>query len=104
MTDDVTLGKRNPFFTEPKRPWRFKVDGLECARKSEVATVRKGRTKPSKVWDFGEELVKMADKSSVYCCYECEFSKSRQQLLVVNETSGVSKHLRLVHKIETKTG
>lgn len=103
ITDVVTLWRNNPLYTKETRLWRFKLDGSEYTRLAEIATSKKGRKKLSKVWDWGEELVR-EDKRHVYYCYECEVSGFKQQFPAVNGTTGAANHLKTYHNRDPKTG
>lgn len=51
ITDDITLWTRNPLYSKQKALQKFKIEGVEYARKSEIAVVRKARARASKIWD-----------------------------------------------------
>ncbi len=68
ITDDITLSPRNPRYSQQQALRRFRIEGVEYARKSEIAAARKARARASRIWDWGEELVKVSDSSAVYYC------------------------------------
>lgn len=104
-TDEVTLCRRNPVWSQVKELWRFKIDGKQYARKKETATAASERTKVSKVWDWGEPLIRVADGAAVYYCYECEVNSKRQPLLVItNGLGSAGRHMKRAHGRELKTG
>ncbi len=104
-TDEVTLYRQNPVWSQLKELWRFKIDGQQYARKKETAAVACERTKVSKVWDWGEPLIRVADKAVVYYCYECEVNTKRQPLLVItNGLGSAGRHMKRAHGRNPKTG
>ncbi len=104
-TDDVTLYCQNPLFSQLKELWRFKIEGKEYARRKETAAVAGLRAKSSKVWDWGESLIRVNDGASVYYCYECELNMKRQRLPVITSgLSGAGKHMTGFHGRDLTTG
>jgi hypothetical protein len=103
-TSAVTLNKNNPAFDKAKELSRFKINGIELVRKSEVATGSKHRNGSSPVWQYGETLIRVSDKVKVYYCYECESANQKQRLPVLNGTTGARQHMAGVHKRDPDSG
>ena len=110
-SDDVILAppsinpcaKDQPEFTE------FKYCGKEYIRCHALTKGPKqlGKKRPSKVWDWGEDIQLKSGNGGLkfYFCYLCEKSHRQQDLLVINKgTSNALDHLEKLHNVDRASG
>ena len=57
----------------------------------------------SHVWKYGLHYIRGSDKKEVYYCYECTAGNYKQELFVINGTSGARSHLEKKHQIDSKS-
>ncbi|KAK5108659.1 hypothetical protein LTR85_004425 [Meristemomyces frigidus] len=87
VTNSITLDKVNPNYQASLDRDIFKIDGVEYMRKSAIASKSKSKKRSSsKIWAYGESLVRQTDAKEVYYCWICERQKKSQQLMVLNGT------------------
>lgn len=68
-------------------------------------TTRKtARLGPSHMWNYGLHYIRGSDKKEVYYCHKCAVRKYKQELFVINGTSGVRNHLERKHQIDPQNG
>ncbi|KYG40534.1 hypothetical protein M433DRAFT_77779, partial [Acidomyces richmondensis BFW] len=98
------LGPNNPGYCKESIPSIIRLGGDEYSRKGTVSKRKNGRKGISKVWQFGEALVRRSDKKEFYYCYDCEALKDSQPLLVLDGTSTARHHMRIKHYRDPDTG
>lgn len=103
-TTDVTLSRSNPQYAKELDLSKFKINGELYCRKSEVASAAKARNGNSRVWQYGEAIVRKADKAVFYYCYECEAANQKQRLPSLQGTSMARRHMDTIHKRDPVTG
>ena len=67
-------------------------------------TKNTARLGSSHVWKYGLHYIRGSDKKEVYYCHECAVGKYKQELFVINGTSGVRNHLEHKHQIDPQSG
>ena len=56
------------------------------------------------IWKYSLHYIRGSDKKDVYYCYECVAGNYKQELFVINGTSGARSHLEKKHQIDPKSG
>lgn len=100
----LILNPRNPAYCKDAIPSPLVIKGVQYVRKKDVATVGEPRKESSKVWLFGEALLRRQDKRRFYYCYDCEDKGLNQPLLVIDGTSSARHHMSSVHHRNPATG
>lgn len=108
-TDHITLAPLtiNPRFDNALKLDEFEIKGVKFIREASIHRAKRAKVstvKDSKIWQWGERLIRVSDNKIVFYCYECEARKYSQALHVVNGTSHTSKHLWERHRISKETG
>jgi hypothetical protein len=67
-------------------------------------TKKTARLGSSHVWKYGLHYIRGSDNKEVYYCHECAIGKYKQELFVINGTSGVRNHLEHKHQIDPQSG
>jgi len=86
----------------PEPPDEFVQDHITYLRRATIT--KAARLGASHVWKYGLHYVRDSDKKEVYYCHECAVGKRKQELFVVNGTSGVRNHLEQKHQIDPQSG
>ncbi|KJZ70095.1 hypothetical protein HIM_10498 [Hirsutella minnesotensis 3608] len=87
----------------PEPPDEFIQDHVTYLRRART-TKKAARLGSSHVWKYGLHYIRDSDKKEVYYCHECAIGKYKQELFVINGTSGVRNHLEQRHQIDPQTG
>ncbi|TKA46699.1 hypothetical protein B0A49_12811, partial [Cryomyces minteri] len=84
----------------------YPVIGMDHITYVNCATISKkaARLGASHAWKYGLHYVRGSDKKEVYYCYECAVGNYKQELFVINGTSGARSHLEEKHQIDPQTG
>ncbi|KJZ68079.1 hypothetical protein HIM_12529 [Hirsutella minnesotensis 3608] len=86
----------------PEPPDEFVQDHVTYLRRTK--TTKKAARLGSHVWKYGIHYIRDSDKKEVYYCHECAIGKYKQELFVINGTSGVRNHLKQRHQIDPQSG
>ena len=86
----------------PEPPDEFVQDHITYLNRAK--TTKAARPGSSHVWKYGLHYIRDSDKKEVYYCHECAVGKYKQELFVINGTSGVRNHLEQKHQIDPQSG
>jgi hypothetical protein len=84
----------------PEPPDEFVQDHITYLNRAK--TTKAARPGSSHVWKYGLHYIRDSDKKEVYYCHECAVGKYKQELFVINGTSGVRNHLEQKHQIDPR--
>ena len=87
----------------PEPPDEFVQDRITYINRAKI-TKKTARLGLSHVWKYGLHYIRGSDKKEVYYCHECAAGKYKQELFVINGTSGVRNHLERKHQIDPQSG
>jgi hypothetical protein len=87
----------------PEPPDEFVQDNITYLNR-EKTTKKAARLGSSHVWKYGLRYIRDSDKKEVYYCHECAAGKHKQELFIINGTSGVRNHLEQKHQIDPQSG
>lgn len=87
----------------PEPPDEFVQDRIKYLRRAKT-TKKAARLASSHVWRFGLRYIRDSDEKEVFYCHECAVGKYKQELFVINGTSGVRNHLEQKHHIDPQSG
>jgi hypothetical protein len=87
----------------PEPPVEFVQDRITYVNRAKV-TKKTARLGSSHVWKYGLHYIRCSDNKEVYYCHECAVGKYKQELFVINGTSGVRNHLEHKHQIDPQSG
>ncbi|KAH7012414.1 hypothetical protein B0J12DRAFT_586810, partial [Macrophomina phaseolina] len=87
----------------PEPPDEFVQDHITYVNRAKI-TRKTARLGPSHVWNYGLHYIRGSDKKEVYYCHECAVGKYKQELFVINGTSGVRNHLERKHQVDPQSG
>ncbi|KAG4275822.1 hypothetical protein FPRO04_14338 [Fusarium proliferatum] len=90
-------------FQYPEPPDEFVQDNITYLNR-EKTTKKAARLGSSHVWKYGLRYIRDSDKKEVYYCHECAAGKHKQELFIINGTSGVRNHLEQKHQIDPQSG
>src|SRR3954463_171494 len=82
---------------------KFVQDHITYLNRAKI-TRKAARLGSSHVWKYGLHYIRDSDKKEVYYCHECAVGKYKQELFVINGTSGVRNHLEQKHQIDPQSG
>jgi hypothetical protein len=99
----VTLNPDSPRYCKDDPPSSIELGGVKYMRKKVLAK-KSDRKEPSLAWSFGEKIYKVLDKRPFYYCYDCEDSRSGQQLPSADGTTGARVHMKAYHNRDPDTG
>jgi hypothetical protein len=78
-------------------------DGITYLNHAKI-TNKRARVGSSHIWKYGLRYIRESDKKEVYYCHECAAGKYKQELFIINGTSGVRSHLEQKHQIDPQSG
>ncbi|KAH7187959.1 hypothetical protein BKA60DRAFT_657016 [Fusarium oxysporum] len=87
----------------PEPPDEFVQDNITYLNR-EKTTEKAARLGSSHVWKYGLRYIRDSNKKEVYYCHECAAGKHKQELFIINGTSGVRNHLEQKHQIDPQSG
>lgn len=90
-------------FQYPKPPDEFVQNHITYVNRAIISN-RAARKGSSHVWKYGLHYIRGSDKKEVYYCHECAVGNYKQELFVINGTSGARSHLEERHQIDPQTG
>jgi hypothetical protein len=67
-------------------------------------TKKRAHVGSSYIWKYGLRYIQESNKKEVYYYYECAAGKYKQELFIINGTSGVRSHLEQKHQIDPQSG
>jgi hypothetical protein len=87
----------------PDPPDKLVQDGITYWNHAKI-TKKGARVGSSHIWKYGVRYIRESDKKEVYYCHECAAGKYKQELFIINGTSGVRSHLEQKHRIDPQSG